>query len=360
MEKVKIDIYISDLLYSYDCVIVPDFGGFIANYASAQLHTIQHKFQAPSKKISFNQQLKSNDGLLTNHIAGKKEISYSEAQELVRSFVDQSNKGLQEGDRIKIEKVGTLFLDPEKNIQFIPENSTNYLLDSFGLETFRAMPIQREGAEKRIVAKINEQKNIALSDNSEKVSTKFYWLRAAAVFFFLVLSTFLLNIKYNWLDTGVSNFAALNFSFAEAPSYEAKKLNLSYNTNALETEVKKRATESGIVPFRTSLGEATLLHEDNRSKKTNLEKDNTFVSKSFFAHGFSYHVVGGCFSTEKNAKDLLGQLQSDGFEARLLGRYKIYHAVSIGSFNTREEAVNFLAKVRNQDHPDAWLLEKAF
>lgn len=359
MEKVKIDIYISDLLYSYDCVIVPDFGGFVANYASAQIHPIQHKFQAPSKKISFNRQLKNNDGLLTNHIAGKKEISYSEAQELVRLFVNQAIKGLQEGDRIKIEKVGTLFLDPEKNIQFISENTNNYLLDSFGLEAFRALPIRREGVEKRVLEKIKDQQHKELSESSEKEGKKFNWLKVAAFFFFVILSSFLLNIQYNWIETSGSNFAAFNLNLNEKPSYEPKKISISIDPLNYFAEVKNRESEAGIVPFRSSLGEATLLFEDNRSK-TILVKDNTSVSKEFTAHGFTYHVVGGCFSTEKNAKMLLNQLQNSGFDARLLGKYKVYHAVSISSFNSREEAVSFLSKVRNQDHPDAWLLEKAY
>jgi hypothetical protein len=118
MQTVKIDLYISDLLYSYDCVIVPEFGGFVANYAPAQIQAVQHKFTPPSKKISFNKNLNNNDGLLTNHIAERRSISYDEANTIIRSFVSKSLAGLNQGDKIQIEKVGVLYLDPEQNIQF--------------------------------------------------------------------------------------------------------------------------------------------------------------------------------------------------------------------------------------------------
>ena len=61
--------YISDLLYRYDCVIVPDFGGFVANRIGAQVNNFTHTFSPPTKQITFNGLLKHNDGLLANYIA---------------------------------------------------------------------------------------------------------------------------------------------------------------------------------------------------------------------------------------------------------------------------------------------------
>ena len=57
----KIDKHINELLYNHDCVIVPEFGGFVTNYASAKIHPVQHTFTPPSKNIVFNKNLKNND-----------------------------------------------------------------------------------------------------------------------------------------------------------------------------------------------------------------------------------------------------------------------------------------------------------
>jgi hypothetical protein len=40
----KIEQYISELLYKYDCVIVPGLGGFVANYKSATIQPIQSEW----------------------------------------------------------------------------------------------------------------------------------------------------------------------------------------------------------------------------------------------------------------------------------------------------------------------------
>jgi len=61
--------YIKDLLYRYDCVIVPHFGGFVTNKTSAQIGEDSLTFYPPTKQVGFNVNLNHNDGLLANYIA---------------------------------------------------------------------------------------------------------------------------------------------------------------------------------------------------------------------------------------------------------------------------------------------------
>ena len=68
--------YIKDLLYRYDCVIVPDFGGFISNKISAKINEQSHTFYPPSKQLGFNHHLTHNDGLLANYVASAENISF--------------------------------------------------------------------------------------------------------------------------------------------------------------------------------------------------------------------------------------------------------------------------------------------
>ncbi len=46
--------YIKDLLYRYDCVIVPHFGGFVTNKTSAQIDEDSLTFYPPTKQVGFN------------------------------------------------------------------------------------------------------------------------------------------------------------------------------------------------------------------------------------------------------------------------------------------------------------------
>jgi len=356
MQNVKIDIYISDLLYRYDCVVVPDFGGFVANLASAKIHAIQHQFIPPSKEISFNKNLKNNDGLLSNHIALRKEITYEEANELIQSFVSQSIQGLNNGDKIYIEKIGTLSLDPERNIQFTAEDRNDFLLDSFGLPAYKALPIQREGAEERIQKRINE--SLPLIKQEEKKKRRYYW-PAAATILFLMLSGVLLNQQYSWIGNGKVYHSTFSPSENKEALYQSKAV--SFQSAKFETEeYSLLKIEEGLINYDTPDGAKTNLVVDNRAIDLKLEVDNTEVVKPTINSNLTFHVMGGCFSSLSNAKRLVKTLKSQGYDARLLGNYKNLHAVSFGSFSSRNEAIDLLAKVRNGKNPDSWLLEKPF
>ena len=56
--------HIEALLLENDCVIIPDFGGFITYYTPASYVEDEHTFSPPVRSIGFNPQLKLNDGLL--------------------------------------------------------------------------------------------------------------------------------------------------------------------------------------------------------------------------------------------------------------------------------------------------------
>ena len=49
--------YIKELLFLHDCVILPGFGGFVANYKSAKIDEIRNVFFPPSKDIGFNREI---------------------------------------------------------------------------------------------------------------------------------------------------------------------------------------------------------------------------------------------------------------------------------------------------------------
>ena len=350
MQNIKIDVYISDLLYSYDCVVIPDFGGFVANYAMAKIQLIQHKLVPPSKQISFNKNLKNNDGLLSNHIASKRSLSYHEANELIKSFVDQSIAGLEKGDKIKIDKVGTLYLDPEKNIQFIAEESNEFLLNSFGLGSMRVQPIARDGAEERI------QNAIPIVREEEKKRRAIFW-PAAAVLLILLVGTYFFNAQYNVIDTSsiqYSNIFAVN---EEASIYEERE---PVAFEKLEDTSAKLELKDGLYNYTTSDAEHTEIWVDNRNKDKEPKVDNTKVVKEALKQELKYHVMGGCFSNKRNAERLVKKLTNKGYDARLLGEFKNLHAVSFGSFATDKDARELLATVKSEENESAWLLAKQF
>ena len=49
---------LKNLFYEHDCIIIPEFGGFILNYESAYLNQKNNSFIPPRKTISFNKVIK--------------------------------------------------------------------------------------------------------------------------------------------------------------------------------------------------------------------------------------------------------------------------------------------------------------
>lgn len=140
----KIDRYISELLFDHECVIVPGLGGFIVNEKHASIERLTHQFNPPFKKLLFNQHIRFNDGLLINYISKKERLSFEEARKQIDELVHQYFSRLEKGEKIKFEDIGILAFDENKNILFDQGLSVNYNSESFGLGSFVAHPVKRK------------------------------------------------------------------------------------------------------------------------------------------------------------------------------------------------------------------------
>ena len=117
--------YISNLLFLHDCVIIPDFGGFICNYKSAYIDETSGIITPPSKDILFNRNLTHNDGLLANWIVCKENVPYDKAVKQVELFCEDLKIRLNQRQRIAFGDIGVFYTDRRFNIIFESgENNT--------------------------------------------------------------------------------------------------------------------------------------------------------------------------------------------------------------------------------------------
>ncbi|MGY0408404.1 MAG: HU domain-containing protein, partial [Polaribacter sp.] len=134
--------YISDLLYRYDCVIVPDFGGFVTNTIGAKIDAKTHVFNPPKKQITFNSHLKHTDGLLANYIASTENISFEKASNAIYLSVIRWQNELQ-SNTVQLQNLGSISLNENGQILFEPNSTVNYLTESFGLTAVASSVIKR-------------------------------------------------------------------------------------------------------------------------------------------------------------------------------------------------------------------------
>jgi len=136
-----IEKYINDLLYRYDCVIVPNFGGFITNKIGAKINPFSHTFHPPTKQIAFNAHLKQNDGLMVNYIASVENISFEKALAKINTSVASWNESLK-NDALVFENIGALAFNDKKQLIFEPQKEHNFLTNSFGLSAVTSAAIK--------------------------------------------------------------------------------------------------------------------------------------------------------------------------------------------------------------------------
>ncbi len=348
----KIDHYISELLYQYDCVVVPGLGGFVANYKSATIQTVQHTFLPPSKSISFNKNLSTNDGLLANLIAQKEGISFDLSLQKIENTVVAILQDLKQKNRVTLSNVGILFLDAENRTQFEPQLSVNYLLGSYGLAVLQKQPIQRVTIEEKITKQFVDRTAPSVVVKS---GTSKQWMYSAA----LAVLTFGIGWAASSSDlSGNLNYANLNpFTTSVKALYTPSNRVAFVQESTKENTLKAQITAADESAYFLS---ATFGKEENPivvqlREKTIAEAVSTYVAVA--KQDLHYHIVAGCFSKKRNANKMVRKLKKQGFDAFIVGKRKGLWAVSYNSFATRKEAVNALDFA--QDHNDkAWVLNQ--
>ena len=76
---IQLNRHIEILLLANDCVIVPDFGGFITHNVPARYDESDNLFLPPLRTLGFNPQLRMNDSVLVQSYVEAYDISYPSA-----------------------------------------------------------------------------------------------------------------------------------------------------------------------------------------------------------------------------------------------------------------------------------------
>ncbi|NNL08313.1 MAG: HU-CCDC81 and SPOR domain-containing protein [Croceitalea sp.] len=313
----RIEHYIEELLYRYNCVVLPEFGAFLAQRTSARIDAASNTIHPPAKSISFNQQLAKNDGLLVSHIAKAKKLSYEDILNEVLETSKLWHTKLAKGEQITLKGIGDLNLNRDGNIEFIPEENINYLTSSFGLSAFAAAPIIREELKEEITA-IEDRTPITFTPEKRETASLRPLLKYAAV-------TLLI------LATGLAG-------------YQSYQQNIKLEQVALENaqeQVSKHIQEATFFDTIPLELPSLTLNIDKIVKPT----------------GPQHHIIAGAFRIKENADKKVEQLKTQGYNAQYIGANAYgLHQVVYASFSDSREALQYLRTIKRTVTPDAWML----
>ncbi|UYZ64117.1 HU domain-containing protein [Hymenobacter weizhouensis] len=189
--------HIRTLLRDHDCVIIPDFGGLIADYAPAQIHPVRHTLAPPAKRVAFNQSLTRNDGLLVDALSRALRVSTAQARQLVREAVLRMQQELENGRRVELSGVGNFRRAPGRGVEFEYTGAQNLLNASFGLPELVSRPVRATDA---LLARERPAPAPLLASGRSPRALRLFRAAAAVVITGLVLSAnYLVAERYNYL-----------------------------------------------------------------------------------------------------------------------------------------------------------------
>ncbi len=346
----KVEVYISQLLYDFNCVILPGLGGFVCNWNSAHINKVSHTFSPPFKNIIFNKNLLSNDGLLVGKIAEELNITYSEANKLLSDYVEELKLKLNIYKRIDLENIGVIYLDDEQNIQFIQSKNINYLKDSFGLAQFKVKSITSEKPTVEVISKPEFAERKVLV---EKIETSYNSKKRFKRLAYIAVPVLLLaiSIPFGIQKTNKNRNMANLFSFLDSGD--------QFTTN--NPTIDKIATP--ILKSSNANVETLDLKIDSLNKaRIALAADTTnvsTVSAQLINHTSieNYYIVAGCFANKENAVKLVLDLKQKGYDAQIIDEVGGLTRVSYNSYVNKGEALAALNNMKS-DRTGVWILKK--
>jgi hypothetical protein len=347
--------HIADLLFHHECVIVPGMGGFIKAYSPAQIFHATHEFHPPSASVAFNAGLYVNDGVLANYIATVENTSYREAVYEIKQWVDISLNSLKQGNKVVLESIGELFLNPSGKIEFTPSMQINFDADSFGLPVFQAKAVATESFK---LPEIQPTKHISKGTKLRLlVPETLKWAAVLAPFIAFALWG---SLNGNIVNNYVHNYTGM-YSWVRSTPGKTATIKIA----KLSAPVKEKADEILLSPAGV-LAEENISFDPGMVSYAELSKNNIIIpgtvqmpkAETAF-DGQNFHIIGGAFRDRNNALKLISMLQDKGYPATIVDTTSGgLFVVSMMGFNTLGEATTQLNEIKKVGFSSSWILKK--
>lgn len=365
--------HISQLLYTHDCVILPGFGGFVTNYNPARINHVHQTFYPPSKALTFNSNLRTNDGLLATHVSQYENIQYTEALQLVETFSNECRTRLLNNERLSFEGIGSFVLNYEGKIEFEPYSDINYLADAYGLSNFTLSAVRME------VPKIEARNAVKLPS----LNLKLNWHRIlkisvpAAAILLLALVLWIAkpyvgsfsNLTSLWpFSNRGPSLSDINIQDIK-PSENTKKLEtpklveqddqkMSITNQTLKNGKSDETISDSDIPITVKEIAEEPVEKDlpERAEKKLIETPDIQPQASSGSL-MKYNIIGGSFGSVSNAQKAVKEFSAKGYHAFVVEPpVNGFYRVCVFATSERSEAESRMQEIKESCNPGSWLL----
>lgn len=355
--------HIEILLLDNDCVIVPDFGGFVAHRVAARYDENDRTYLPPMRTVGFNSQLRMNDSLLVQSYIEAYDISYPEALRRIESDTDEIRRQLEDEGTCTLDDLGTLTVNMEGKYEFEPFKSGLLTPDLYGLSSFtfkrlRDEAVLAEDSPAREAAP-NDDGNASpalldfISDDDDSVastiSIKKSWIRnavaiAAAVVAFFLMATPVLNS-----DLGNQAMSQMNSNLLYKLMPKDTNVTPAQPVVAVRSEKATSPQVSQPAPDHSS-------HQPESRAEDATEQTQPDATRQ---HAGSYCIVVASQVRKSNAELFVKQLHQQGYTDAEVYIHNDVVRVICGVFDTASEAYSRLNKMNDKEEFfEAWVYKK--
>ena len=358
---IELERHIEILLLSNDCVIVPDFGGFMAHHVDAHYDEDEGLFLPPQRTLGFNPQLKINDSLLAQSYVEAYDISYPEAVLRIEDEVNELKMHLQTKGFYELSSIGTLEFNENGNYVFTPCEAGILTPDLYGLCSFEMTPlkisaapvpetVEEEEEEKeatqifninpleRDVETTEAEAEVEAEDEEEEdvVRIKFSWIRNA-----VAVAAILLAVFFAAMPTGKTEMMTRTISNINSNLFFGM---MSKDTNTSKIEISKADIQK---PTNKA---------DTISKLEKIKTEQTVKAEPVKK---GYCIVLASQVSKRNAEMFIERLKGKGLDSAEIcttNKTQVIRRVICGNFQTQEEAYKALRNIhKDEELKDAWV-----
>ena len=357
---IELQRHIEVLLLTNECVIVPDFGGFMTHKIAARYDEADQLFLPPMCALGFNPQLRINDSILAQSYVEAYDISYPEALRRIDQEVAELKAELSEEGSYQMDNLGRLSVNQEGNYEFTPCEAGILSPRLYGLDAFSfkrlgdhreivetahsnavVIPIQTQEDTDTDAATLESAETAVEEADTSARTVRMTWIRnavaiAAAIVVFFLLATPVSNIKW------------------EYPEMSHWQQQLLYKLMPQDTNV---VPATPVVEKKAPVAKKIAAVKEAPAVETEQEAciNDTIPTAQ---PTITYCLVLASQVRMSNAEIFVKQLQDEGYkDARILVRNNVVRVVC-GQYDNESEAYRQLRQFTcSEKYADAWVFK---
>jgi cell division protein FtsN/nucleoid DNA-binding protein len=364
---VNIIFIIRELLLRNQKAVIPGFGTLVISQRPAQLNRITRELAPPTRELSFKQIRQTDDKQLVLYLGRKTRQKPEVVNEAVSAFIKTVGEQLAGNGSLMLEGLGKLTQTGSGNITFEADDELLKQINLFDLPKLNVHPVQQE---QRVESKPVPKPVPQPAPVTEKVFPVIYskkktrwWIPAALVGLVLGLAAYAYFAGYyDRFLTGRKAEVLISEN-----NQQDERLVFGSKTNAdsvADADDSLKTIISRQIDERTAREHALSYEESQAEKQVPVAPESKQVNKpapvipASSSPDKPFHVIAGSFTIMENAERQMARLQKKGFSPAMLPKRGKYYMVSLGSYNTGEQAKAAKQQLKEQLDQELWVMER--